>query len=180
MMGEAISDPEGMENGGTMKGMGLLPVITQLRNEKMRRQVHGTVNKMDGFFAGLSGLEFDGYEIHIGESVGCTSKDIPPLDGMPRRTSHTGEAVFVTGSNKNVCGTYIHGIFDKAAAASALVRALAEKKGIMLGGRDAMNNELCMDYKDFKEKQYDKLADTLSEYLNMEDIYGILNDAHIG
>ena len=48
--GEHISDPEGMENGGTMKGMGLLPVTTRLKREKVRRQVHGTVNKMEGFF----------------------------------------------------------------------------------------------------------------------------------
>ena len=111
-----------------------------------------------------------------------TSKDVPPLDGTPRSTkSHTGEchktgilhteAAFVTGRNKNVCGTYIHGIFDRAAVATALVTALAEKKGLSI--------ESCIDYKDFKEKQYDKLADILSKYLNMEEIYGILREAHI-
>ena len=182
MMGEHISDPEGMENGGTMKGMGLLSVTTRLKREKVRRQVHGTVNKMEGFFSVLSGLEFDGYEIHIGESVRSTSKDVPPFDGTPRSTkSHTGEchktgilrteAAFVTGRNENVCGTYIHGIFDRAAIANALVTALAENKGLSI--------ESCIDYKDFKEKQYDKLADILSEYLNMEEIYGILREAHI-
>ena len=49
--------------------------------------------------------------------------------------------------------------------------ALVENKGLSI--------ESCIDYKDFKEKQYDKLADTLSEYLNMEEIYGILREAHI-
>lgn len=49
--------------------------------------------------------------------------------------------------------------------------ALAENKGLFI--------ESCIDYKDFKEKQYDKLADILSEYLNMEEIYGILREAHI-
>ena len=182
MMGEHISDPEGMENGGTMKGMGLLSVTTRLKREKVRRQVHGTVNKMEGFFSILSGLEFNGYEIQIGESVRSTSKDVPPLDGTPRSTtSHTGEchktgilrteAAFVSGRNKNVCGTYIHGIFDRAAIANALVTALAENKGLSI--------ESCIDYKDFKEKQYNKLADILSEYLNMEEIYGILREAHI-
>ena len=154
MMGEHISDPEGMENGGTMKGMGLLPVTTRLKREKVRRQVHGTVNKMEGFFSILSGLEFNGYEIHMGDSVRSSA-----------------EEAFVTGRNKNVCGTYIHGIFDRAATATALVTALAENKGLSI--------ESCIDYKDFKEKQYDKLADILSEYLNMEEIYGILREAHI-
>ena len=158
MIGEHISDPEGMENGGTMKGMGLLPVTTRLKREKVRRQVHGTVNKMEGIFSVLSGLEFDGYEIHMGNSVDQTQALLP-------------DAAFVTGRNKNVCGTYIHGIFDRAAIANALVTALAENKGLSI--------ESCIDYKDFKEKQYDKLADILSEYLNMEEIYGILREAHI-
>ena len=157
MMGEHISDPEGMEKGGTMKGMGLLPVITELKHEKVRRQVHGTVNKMEGFFSVLSGLAFDGYEIHMGNSAGISC----------------AEAAFMTGSNKNVCGTYIHGIFDKAAMAAALVDTLAERKGL------SINTRFCMDYKDFKEKQYDMLADILSEYLNMEEIYGILRETHI-
>ena len=31
----------------------------------------------------------------------------------------------------------------------------------------------------FKEKEYDKLADTLRMYLNMEEIYGMLREAKI-
>ena len=116
------------------------------------------MNKMEGFFSILSGLEFNGYEIHMGNSVDQTQSFLP-------------EAAFVSGRNKNVCGTYIHGIFDRAAIATALVTALAENKGLSI--------ESCIDYKDFKEKQYDKLADILSEYLNMEEIYGILREAHI-
>lgn len=163
MMGEYISDPEGMENGGTMKGMGLLPVTTGLKREKVRRQVQGTVNKMEGFFSILSGLEFNGYEIHIGES-GHSPHRFEIFDA---------EAAFVTGRNKNVCGTYIHGIFDRAAIATALVDALAENNGL------SIKSKCCIDYKDFKEKQYDTLADILSAYLNMEEIYGILREAHI-
>ena len=165
MMGEHISDPDGMENGGTMKGMGLLPVITRLKREKVRRQVHGTVNKVEGIFSIFSGLEFEGYEIHIGESTRSHTGQCPDSGHSPHRS-------FMTGKNKNVYGTYIHGIFDKAAIANALVNALAEKKGISIGDKS------CIDYTDYKEKQYDKLADVLSEYLNMEEIYGILREAH--
>ncbi len=38
MLGEEISDPQGLETGGTMRGMGLLPVVTRLGKEKVRRQ----------------------------------------------------------------------------------------------------------------------------------------------
>ncbi|MCM1284065.1 MAG: cobyric acid synthase [Muribaculaceae bacterium] len=159
MLGEEISDPGGVECGGSMKGMGLLHVTTELKDEKVRRQVHGTVNQMEGFFSVLSGLAFDGYEIHMGDSA-----------ENPQEPSE--KAVFVTGKNKNVCGTYIHGIFDRGRVAAALVQALAEKK--------ALSADIsCMDYQAFKEKQYDHLADVLSEYLNMEEIYGILKEAEI-
>lgn len=166
MMGESVLDPDGMESGKTMQGMGLLPVVTRLKCEKMRRQVHGTVNKMEGFFSVLSGLTFDGYEIHLGESV-RSAESVYALESPDEK------AAFMTGSNQNVCGTYIHGIFDKAAMTSALVGALAKNKGL------SVKSESCMDYKDFKEKQYDKLADILSEHLNMEEIYGILREAHL-
>ncbi|MBD5445146.1 MAG: cobyric acid synthase [Lachnospiraceae bacterium] len=161
MMGREIFDPEEVEMGGSIEGMNLLPVVTTLQREKVRRQVHGTVNELEGIFSVLSGLKFNGYEIHMGASV--------------KKNSRRGETeeVFITGSNKNVYGTYVHGMFDKAAIASALVGALARKKGI------AIENEACVDYSDFKQKQYDKLADILYEYLNMEDIYGMLREANI-
>lgn len=161
MLGDEISDPEGMEMGGTMKGMGLLPVTTRLLREKVRRQVYGTINQMDGIFSALTGLDFEGYEIHMG-------------------SSGEREAVFVTGENRNVYGTYVHGIFDRGVIASALVKALAGKKEITTGVTFAgVENVSYMDYRDYKEKQYDKLADVLREYLNMEEIYGILREAHI-
>ena len=157
MMGEQISDLGGMENGGIMKGMALLPVRTKLGHQKVCRQVHGTVNALEGFFSALSGLEFDGYEIHLGIS----------------EENEPGAAVIV-GSNQNAGGTYIHGIFDKAAVAAALVTALAERKGL------SIDSKCCMDDKDFKEKQYDTLADQLAACLNMEEIYGILKEARLG
>jgi adenosylcobyric acid synthase len=53
------------------------------------------------------------------------------------------------------------------------VKSLAEKKGISLIDTNVE------DYQSFKEKQYDKLADTLREYLDMDKIYGMLKDANL-
>ncbi|MCM1175614.1 MAG: cobyric acid synthase [Blautia sp.] len=158
MLGMRIFDEEGTEAGETMEGMGLLPVVTRMRPEKVRRQARGTVNRTEGVFAALSGLPFEGYEIHMGRTGAAEAGE---------------DAAFVTGSSPNVYGTYIHGIFDKGAIASALVEALAQKKGIVL------ENGSCMDYRDLKEEQYDKLADTLAEFLDMEEIYGMLREAHL-
>lgn len=167
MMGNRIFDPDGVEAKGTMEGMGLLPVHTRLCREKIRRQVQGRVNMTKGIFSVLSGLPYEGYEIHMGRTVNSQNPAAETADsGEP-------QMALISGNNKNVCGTYIHGIFDKGETAAALVEALARSKGIAMGKR------LCMDYADFKEKQYDKLADILSEYLDMEEIYGILTKAQI-
>ena len=54
-----------------------------------------------------------------------------------------------------------------------MIQTLAREKGIILEGG------VWEDYRTIKERQYDKLADTLREYLYMEDIYGMLREAHI-
>lgn len=172
MMGERIVDTEGVETGGSMEGMGLLPVATEFRRGKVRRQVKGTVNPVEGIFSALSGLAYEGYEIHMGRTK-RTGR---------RLSREEAEIPFLTVDGKNVYGTYIHGIFDKGAVVTAVVKALADKKGIILQGdtlSGCPDGYKYMDYKDWKEAQYDRIADILSESLNMEEVYGILGEAHI-
>ena len=45
MLGETIRDPYQVENGGSMKGMGLLPAATELKTEKTRTQVTELLEK---------------------------------------------------------------------------------------------------------------------------------------
>ena len=155
MLGRQITDSNGVEAGGAMEGMGLLPVVTWLQDEKVRRQVQGKIGRTEGIFSALSGLKFEGYEIHMGKTA-----------------QQGGEQVFCSGE-KDVYGTYVHGIFDKGETASALISALAAKKNVR------MENNVCEDYADYKNRQYDKLADIMSEYLNMEEIYGMLREASV-
>lgn len=157
MMGEEISDLEKVEAGGRMRGMELLPARTELKPQKVRRQVKGAINKLEGVFSSLSGMDYEGYEIHMGQTVWEDEEELAVR----------------FGDNPNLYGTYIHGIFDNGSMAQALVKALAEKKGVKKAYGEAE------DYRSFKEKQYEKLADTLSQYLNMGDIYGILREAHL-
>lgn len=157
MLGEKISDQQDVEEGGTLRGMELLPAITELKKEKVRCQAVGVLNELDGIFSKLSGLGYEGYEIHMGETYFAGYEE-----------SGINAKVIVSGG-RNVYGTYVHGIFDKGAIASAIVQALAEKKGIETGKFE--------DYGSFKEKQYDKLADTLRLCLDMEKIYGYLRES---
>ena len=82
----------------------------------------------------------------------------------------------ITGEEKedgtfagNVYGTYVHGIFDREEVISALVGCLARKKGISLERAEAS-----VDYRTFKERQYDLLAEGLRQSLDLERIYEIL------
>lgn len=158
MLGDGISDPDEVEEGRSMRGMELLPVVTVLQKQKQRGQTEGKIAQVSGILNGISGCGFDGYEIHMGKTGWSEKKEKQP------------ENVISAG---NVYGSYIHGLFDHAETADVILHALAEKKGVSLQGGEME------DYRTFKEKQYDKLADTLRVYLDMEEIYGMLREASL-
>lgn len=155
MLGRSVSDPHGVEEGGSMEGMCLLPVATTLRREKTRKQKKTILNKTEGILSCLSGKEASGYEIHMGDTV-CESGD---------------SGIIV--SEGNVYGTYLHGIFDGEGIAGALLEALAKKKGIPFGAEGMLS------YARLKETQYDKLADTLRQYMDMDAVYRMLRPSRI-
>ena len=166
MMGESLSDPHGVEAGGTIKGMGLLPMDTVFAEKKTRTRVEGTFGELDGAFAKLSGTALEGYEIHMGETVlkGAAKPSTAICDSV------TGEQKADGAHLDNVCGTYVHGVFDKEAVAEAIVHIIGEKKGLDVSGMTGM------DFQAFKETQYDILAAELRKHLNMEKIYQILEE----
>ena len=166
MLGETLSDPHGVENGGSMKGMGLLPMETVFAEKKTRTRVQGHFGQLSGVFAPLSGAEIEGYEIHMGESIlkdnaGTATKITDSVSGKKKE-----EGAFAG----NVCGTYIHGVFDKEASAEAIIRVIGEKKGI------DVENMTGVDFATFEEQQYDILAAELRKHLDMKKIYEILEN----
>lgn len=160
MMGESLADPEGTEGGGTMRGMGLLPVETVFHKQKTRTRIQGKLEALSGMYEKLSGAAYEGYEIHMG------------------RTMLTGEAQVLAKREEEIlgvcrgqaAGTYIHGIFDSSETTDGLLQMLAEKKG--LDGADLKGT----DFREYKEKQYQTLAKGLRESLDMEAIYRMLRE----
>ena len=67
----------GAEQKGTVRGMGLLPVTTVFEQEKRRTRVSGRFAKVGGALAEMSGVCYEGYEIHMGRTV--LSKGTVPL-----------------------------------------------------------------------------------------------------
>ena len=133
MLGTTVSDPDGIEGTITqLPGLGLLPISTVMRGEKITRQVEfefeGTICK--------------GYEIHQGNS-----------DQLICQAEHC-------------IGTYIHGFFDNPVVVEFVLNAA----GIQ---HKAAHPSLSIE--DFKEQQYDELADFVRKHIDINRLYTILN-----
>ena len=68
----------------------------------------------------------------------------------------------------SVAGTYLHGLFDEEEFREAFIDMLCDEKGI-----DRVE-QAELTYEQYREAQYDKLADILRESLDMEAVYEIL------
>ena len=159
MLGEKICDPHSVEEGGSLRGMELLPIETELAEEKIRTRVQGHIGMITGDLEALSQKEVSGYEIHMGRSAKTVE-----IEEFCLIENGKSDGTF----KNNVYGTYVHGIFDEGDIAAEIVKALGIKKGI------SMEHLSSMDYQAFKEREYDKLADTLRKYLDMDAIYQML------
>ena len=150
MLGQRVSDPDQVEAAGVTEiaGMGLLPVETVFHGEKVQTQTSGTFRNIPGRLAGLNGLHYIGYEIHMGRSG---DRQNPVL------------------CRDNVYGSYVHGIFDAPGVADTIVKALCREKGVDAGQLQSFDPAA------YKEQQYDKLAQAVREGLDMDLIYRILN-----
>ncbi len=160
MLGRQIVDREGMEGGGQIEGIGLLPVHTEFGAEKQRNSTRARVLQGEGVLDCLTGVEIEGYEIHMGQTV-------PERGARPFLRLEDGrEEGCMLG---NVYGSYLHGFFDAKACREAVFSALVHKKGVALE-TDAF------DFKAYKERQYDLLAQSIRKSLDMRLIYRILEE----
>jgi adenosylcobyric acid synthase len=158
MLGERVTDGEGAEGGGSIAGMELLPVTTEFMTEKRRTRVSAKALSVGGALAPLTGAALEGYEIHMG--ITQRHQDAKPflqlsdgaLDGCQRG---------------NVYGTYLHGFFDSVPCREAVLGALAKSKGVSLGN-------VSFDYNEYKNRQFDLLAQGVRDHIDMPMIYRIL------
>ena len=160
MLGKVMEDPYGVERGGSMRGMGLLDTRTVFSEAKTRTQISGRMERGAGLWTGWEGREVSGYEIHMGvsENLGGCLELIRLSDGRTDAFSN---------EDGTVLGSYLHGLFDTAGFAEAMIRRLMSDKGMEYG-------EWSFDLEAHKEQEYDRLADLVRRSFDMKKIYEIL------
>jgi adenosylcobyric acid synthase len=173
MLGRAIRDPQGMESAlGSIQGLGLLEMDTVFAPHKRTTQTRAAIApEAEGtaLLHGTAGMPLVGYEIHMGQSAILSGSSALPLS---RREDGSPEGMI--GSGGKVFGTYLHGIFDNIPFTRTLLNNLRIAKGLAplppppgeQGGRT---------YTDFKQSQYDLLADQVEACLDMEGLERIIN-----
>jgi adenosylcobyric acid synthase len=111
MLGSVICDPSGIEGSpGSAPGLGLLAVETVLSADKRLERVSGT---------SFDGVPVAGYEMHMGVTSG-------PDCARPFAQLADGTAEGAMSADRQVVGTYMHGLFVDGRQRSAwLLRFLA-------------------------------------------------------
>lgn len=169
MLANSLSDPYHTESKiESISGLALLDMDVTFNKEKVTTQVEGIVCETNGLLEELRGSEIGGYEIHMGENTfgdeiveatyitNRNNEEIKVLDGVMNKAG-------------NVFGTYIHGIFDNGGILRSIVNNIKKSKGLSIDSGETMS------YAEYKELQYDKLADIVRSNIDMDMVYKILN-----
>ena len=140
-----------------------------------------------GVYGQVTGQSVKGYEIHMGETFpaeagsglnGSQQAGAAQQPGNASRADHSiSPAICLADGRMDgfvradglVFGSYLHGLFDNLEFTGVILTRLAEKKGISLTAK-AQNME------EYKESQYDKLADLVRRSLDMEAVYKIMEE----
>jgi adenosylcobyric acid synthase len=127
MLGEEVSDPDGIESGDSAPGLGWLPIRTRMAKEK-------TLTRTRARHLGL-GQEVEGYEIHHGVTDFSRARVVVVReDGVPLGAASAEGAVW---------GTYLHGVLDRDSFRHAWLATVRKRVGLppWLGPQNAYDIE---------------------------------------
>ena len=145
MLGHVVSDAEGIEaSAGDTPGLGLLDIQTTMGGDKSLRDVQAKhVN---------SGVDFQGYEIHIGQTTG------PDCDRPFAQIGHRADGAM--SADGLVSGSYVHGMFSDDAFRRAFLRDLGAQAS-------DLNYDVQVD------QTLDDLATHLERHLDVDGLLGL-------
>jgi adenosylcobyric acid synthase len=148
MMGTRIEDPEHVEGSvDAVPGLNILPVTTTLESEKY------TVRT--SFFFKDFEEPCSGYEIHMGQTRGDGAEVLNRLENGQSEGCRM---------NTQIWGTYMHGILDNPVVIEDILAPYVQ--GVTPS----------ISYDEFKQNQYDLLADHIRQNVDMDLTYKILSE----
>ncbi len=168
ILGRTLRDPHKTESAvEETNGLGLLPIDTVFDMEKTTTQVAGEVLELNHpRFKSLSGKSIKGYEIHMG--VSDIDNDENRLLKITKRLDETVQILDgAINDAGNVLGTYVHGVFDDIEFTRTFLNIIREEMGL-----EGIESSV-KDFDEFKEQEYDKLAEVLRQSIDMTRIYQI-------
>lgn len=157
MLGTWLEDPYGYDtprkdSPSRVAGLGWLRHTTHYTEQKILRQTvcHGS-------FTGTASLTLSGYEIHSGVSTPAdTTQGETPLAQTVKEANLEGSR----SSDNQVVGTYLHGLLDTPEALEDLLCWVMPSRQ-----RNALTP---FDIRRYREKEMDRLADTVARALRLE------------
>lgn len=153
IMGQEVLDPKHVEGDiERFPGLGLLPISTEMGEEKTTRQV-------EFHFLDHKDELCKGYEIHMGKTTPIQGETASPVNHL------LNQEVDGFYRSSKCFGTYIHGILDNQIVIDCLLEPYADKL-----------NEKPMSLAEFKEQEYNKLADHVRKHVKMDVLYKILKN----
>jgi len=168
MLGTWISDPDKTESSLIeIEGMCLLNLKTVFKAKKTTTRVEASITDDSGLLEGLKGMKVKGYEIHMGTSE-YGPECVPYINIERVLDRETRQTDGVRSEDGIVFGTYIHGIFDNMEFTRGFINNLRKKKGLEISSTGVSS------FNEFKETQYDLLADMLRTNLDMKKLYAVM------
>lgn len=168
MLGFRVCDPHGVESKlKEVPGLGLLEMDTEMYPDKITSQVEAEFLPNKGFSCSDPGVLY-GYEIHMGRSTPRGFSQA--LFRIVRRNGKPEDSFDgLAQQDGRVWGTYIHGIFDNDLFRRSFMNDLRQRAGMVHEDR-----ETPLSFRQWKEDQYNQLADHVRRHSNVAKIYELI------
>ncbi len=115
----------------------------------------------------INDKKVDGYEIHMGVTT-LGEKANPFVEITTQLDEKVSILDGAISDDGKIFGSYIHGIFDDIQFTRAFLNEIRKEKGL-----DAVDSKV-QSFDEFKETEYDKLAEVVRNNVDIEKIYEIV------
>lgn len=159
LLGHHLSDPKSVESDlKTQTGLRLLDTDTVFNEVKTTTQAEA--HRGEQFLTG--------YEIHMGiTTLGAKMRPFATIISNNGQSTHREDGAI--NEDGSVFGTYLHGLFDNVDWTRRFLNSIRTKKGLQ-----PLSQASERQFGQYKESQYNQLAEVFRNHVDMEKIDQIL------